>query len=193
MRSLEECKAEIFRRSEVKIRQRKQMRNRIVAACLPLCLCLGAVAAWGIGQQKSAADTAENMAMAPESVFMDTSIETEYSLHTGTKENAGGFVSKVTINGTEQTWEEGDQIPPAQQYAWVQSLYENKGSLPVKQEPSEAETYRIVFTMSDGTQSAYVLTGNVLTQEQTGKKVSLNHTQVNELKLILGIEQEELQ
>ena len=66
MRSLDECKAEILRRSEIKIRRRKQTRNRILAACIPLCLCIGigaaGVASGGFGAKS------ENMAAAPESI-----------------------------------------------------------------------------------------------------------------------------
>lgn len=65
MRSLDECKAEIFRRSEIKIKQRKKTRNRILAACIPLCLCIGigtvGFAAGGFGAKS------DNMAAAPES------------------------------------------------------------------------------------------------------------------------------
>ena len=41
MRNFEECKAEVFRRSEVRIKQRKKKIARVVAACVPLVLCLG--------------------------------------------------------------------------------------------------------------------------------------------------------
>lgn len=65
MRSLDEYKAEIIHRSEVKIKQRKKMRNRILAACVPVCLCvvIGAVGAFsGVLDVKS-----DSMAAAPES------------------------------------------------------------------------------------------------------------------------------
>ncbi len=38
MRELNECKAEIFRRSENIIKKRKRNRCRMVAACIPICL-----------------------------------------------------------------------------------------------------------------------------------------------------------
>ena len=44
MRNLEECRAEIFRLGEEKIKQRRKKRLRIVAACVPLCLCVVACA-----------------------------------------------------------------------------------------------------------------------------------------------------
>ena len=40
MRDLQECQAEVFRRSEEKIKARKRTRNRILAVCVPLCLLL---------------------------------------------------------------------------------------------------------------------------------------------------------
>ena len=67
MRSLEECKAEIFRRSEVKIKQRKKTRNRILAACIPLCLCMGIGAAGAFSG--GFAVKSDNMAQAPESAL----------------------------------------------------------------------------------------------------------------------------
>ena len=40
MRNLEDCKAEVFRRSEERIKERKRSRNRVLACCVPLCLLL---------------------------------------------------------------------------------------------------------------------------------------------------------
>ena len=40
MRNLEDCKAEIFRRSEERIKERKRNRNRVLVCCVPLCLLL---------------------------------------------------------------------------------------------------------------------------------------------------------
>lgn len=41
MRSLEQCKAEAFRRSEEIIKKRKKQRIVAIAACVPLVLCVG--------------------------------------------------------------------------------------------------------------------------------------------------------
>lgn len=40
MRELNECKAEVFRRSDNRIKERRRSRNRILAMCVPLCLVL---------------------------------------------------------------------------------------------------------------------------------------------------------
>lgn len=42
MKELHEYEAEIFRRSEKKIRERRRMRMRILSLCIPLCLIAGA-------------------------------------------------------------------------------------------------------------------------------------------------------
>ena len=42
MRDLEQAKAEVFRRSNARIKKRKTIRRSIIACCVPLVLCLGA-------------------------------------------------------------------------------------------------------------------------------------------------------
>ncbi len=44
MRNLDECQAEVFHRREKRIKARKTRRNRILAACVPLILCIAGVA-----------------------------------------------------------------------------------------------------------------------------------------------------
>ena len=40
MRSLDECRAEIFARSEKRIARRRNLRRRVMAGVIPLCLCI---------------------------------------------------------------------------------------------------------------------------------------------------------
>ena len=40
MRNLDECKSEIFRLGDEKIKKRKKRRIRVISVCVPLCLCL---------------------------------------------------------------------------------------------------------------------------------------------------------
>lgn len=40
MRELNECTAEVFRRSEKRIKERRRIRNRVFAWCIPLCLVI---------------------------------------------------------------------------------------------------------------------------------------------------------
>ena len=41
MRDLEQAKAEVFRRSDAKIKKRKAIRRNVIACCVPLVLCIG--------------------------------------------------------------------------------------------------------------------------------------------------------
>lgn len=56
MRDLNECKAEVFRRSEEKKKRQRRNRRRIVAGCACLCLCLTFV---GVGLSLSGAPGGE--------------------------------------------------------------------------------------------------------------------------------------
>ena len=40
MRELNDCTAEVFRRSEKRIKERRRMRKRVLAVCIPLCLII---------------------------------------------------------------------------------------------------------------------------------------------------------
>ena len=40
MREINECTAEVFRRSEKRIKERKRNRNRILMCCIPLLICI---------------------------------------------------------------------------------------------------------------------------------------------------------
>lgn len=39
MREINECTAEVFRRSEKRIKERKRNRNRILMCCIPFLIC----------------------------------------------------------------------------------------------------------------------------------------------------------
>ena len=98
MRSLDECKAEIFRRSEEKIKQRKKMRNRVLAACVPVCLCV-VIGAAGVFSGAFGAK-GENMAQAPESAGWNSNgfglmdAETSLGEDSCVSENTSNWVSE---------------------------------------------------------------------------------------------------
>ncbi len=48
MRDFNECKAEVFRRIEEGIRLRRQRRNRVLACCIPLCLCIAVLSVYAL-------------------------------------------------------------------------------------------------------------------------------------------------
>ena len=82
MRTLEQCKAEVFRRSEEKIRKRKVVRRCVIAACLPLCLFMSF---WAVmilpAMMPASADNAEKNG-SPMELYDDT--EKEFPTSTAT-------------------------------------------------------------------------------------------------------------
>ena len=72
MRSLEECKAEVFRRSEKIIKQRKVVRRCVIAACVPLVLVLSVALAMVVPAMMPA--SAENE-MAVDSAILEDSVK----------------------------------------------------------------------------------------------------------------------
>ena len=80
MRSLEQCKAEVFRRSEKIIKQRKVVRRCIVAACVPLVLVLSVALAMVVPAMMPA--KAENEMAVDSAVLADAEKYTESALGT---------------------------------------------------------------------------------------------------------------
>ncbi|MBQ8210068.1 MAG: hypothetical protein IJZ35_05755 [Clostridia bacterium] len=60
MRNFEERKAEIFRRSEERIIERKKKRNRILSICIPLFICIGAYSIFILPAMMPAKESADN-------------------------------------------------------------------------------------------------------------------------------------
>ena len=65
MRDLNECQAEVFRRSEQRIKARKQRRKHILLACVPLVLCITLLAAYSPRDTKTAADEESSVSKTP--------------------------------------------------------------------------------------------------------------------------------
>lgn len=55
MRDLNECQAEVFRRSEQRIKERIKRRKHILLACVPLVLCIALLAAFSPWDTRTAA------------------------------------------------------------------------------------------------------------------------------------------
>jgi len=80
MRELNECKAEIFRRSEKRIAQGKKRRNRIIALCVPLCIL---VSLWSVfilpAMMPAGSDMVENEEEIPDFDGADISNKGDFS------------------------------------------------------------------------------------------------------------------
>ena len=205
MRNFEERKAEVFRRSENRIKERKRNRNRILTMCIPLCLVITVLSVTMLPSLVPANN--KNMAndRTPEAVG-------------GLTGNSAEIVS-VLVSGAGLTPETNilveDTNKVAQIYYTVQSSFVSSGGGNKESAKEEAEDdalteenkdysqsgttnfssgYKLTFIADNGTQSTYTLNGYVLTDNNTNKSVTLTDTQrsliLDQLGLVITWEEE---
>ena len=199
MRNFDERKAEIFRRSENRIKERKRNRNRILAVCIPLCLVITVL---------SVTILPSLLPMNNKNMANDGTPEAVDGL-TG---NSAEFVS-VSVSGAGLTPETNilveDSNKVAQIYYTVQSSFVSSGGgnkenadvkpgddLLTEEEDKVysssgttnlASGYKLTFTADNRTQSTYTLNGYVLTDNNTNKSVTLTDTQRSQILDQLGL------
>lgn len=194
MRELNECTAEVFRRSEKRIRERRRKRARVLAVCVPVCLV---VAVW------SAA------------VFPPMILAEENSNHVGfpgMADKAEGSLVRpytaVEIQGglfpEEHDGKVTDAAAAAEMFRAVDSLFadaDNSGWDFSGNVPSDENTadrvqtestdiwrgYTITFMAEDGSQAVYRLRENTLVKVSTGETVFLSDAQAAGLLAVLGL------
>ena len=99
MRNLEECRAEVFRRSEARIRARKRRKIAILTACVPLVLCVALV--WAAGLPGKTGERASGLTeeYAPESAMGAVPAGTRPAM--GAVDDAHGQVFGAAAGKTE--------------------------------------------------------------------------------------------
>lgn len=205
MRNLDECTAEVFRRGEQRIRERRRNRNRVLALCIPACLIVAALSAINLpagipeGAAGDRAQTAEEMSGgAPESASCPyTAVEIQ---------DAGLFENEYFEEVT-------DRLAVAELFGAVNSIFADASenlpasedssaeSFPAENPPADAAnenqaqtesagTWKgctITFTAEDGSQAVYHLSENTLVNVTTNETVFLSNAQTAGLMAVLGI------
>lgn len=191
MREIDECTAEVFRRSEKRIKERR--RNRVLALCIPVCLF---IAVWpainlpamtpvleGDYYNQTSGEMAEN---APSLICPYIAVEIQDS-DLFPEEHHGGEVT--------------DQLAVTEMFLAVRSLFadafsdgqnvipaeENNINGDLVQSPNKPKGYTITFTAEDGSQTVYHLSGNTLVNVSADETVFLSDAQVAGLMAVLGI------
>ena len=198
MRNFEERKAEVFRRSENRIKERKRNRNRILALCIPLCLI---VTVWSImilpaimPANKSDNNAGEGMDIMGSVDGTDTAFVRVEIMSIGT--------------ATQSTILKDDADEVAQIYYTVQSSFVNSGGGNKESANDKAEDdalteenkdysqsgttnlssrFRIIFTTENGAQTVYSLSGDKLINETTKQETILTKDQRTNLLNMLGL------
>ena len=196
MRELNECKAEIFRRSEERIKQRKKARNRVLAFCIPLCLCLAVCSASFLPailySDKSAKNEAADMLAKEECEYSEGSLVCSY------------VTAEIrNMNGTAEDYQEiRDKAEVTRIFEVLYSVFPNidgssKGDKEFGQKSnvqdydtnagSKKIEYKITLTAADGSYTVYTFSDNKLCNLSTGQTIALSDEQLSELKETLNL------
>ena len=145
MRSLEECRAEVFARSEKRIAKRRKSRRRLIAGLCPLCLCMVLLASLPRFQQnyECMPEGFENAECAGEAGSGVTDI---------TKQEA----AVIHTDGERWTLSE----PQTEQLARTLDSYLADGK---RTEDHKAADYEIEIPTADGSKNRYLLSERMLT------------------------------
>lgn len=197
MREINECTAEVFRRSEKRIKERKRNRNRILAFCVPLCLI---VTVWSIMILPAMMPASKSDNSAGEGMDIMGSVD-------GT-DAAFVRVEIMSIGtATQSTILKDDAAEVAQIYSTLQSSFVNSGGGNKESVNEEAEDdaltenkdysqngttnlssgFRIIFTTENGAQTIYYLSGDKLINETTKQETILTEDQRSNLMNMLGL------
>lgn len=191
MRDLIECQAEVFRRSEKRIKARRQRRKHIAIACVPLVLCVILATPLLWPKEKTAAPGGNETAMG------------------GVQENIGESlicsIAKITVTGTNASkafTAPADVLPiwdllascktkAPQASGGETKAPESAGRNTETADPKYAITagpqYTITLVMHDGEKCEYRLTGNILENLTADQTHTLSQKEVQELYALLGI------
>ena len=196
MRELNECTAEVFRRSKKRIRERRRKRNRVLALCVPICLIVavwsaiifpGMIPAAETGDQAQAAGElrgdAEVSIVCPYTAveIQDAGMfpEEHHNRMTDTAAVAEMFRAIHSLFGDGDVYDrmESEIFPAAEDN--VNRDLTDSASIPTD--------YTITFTAEDRSQAVYHLSENTLLNVSTNETVFLSDAQVFGLLAVLGI------
>jgi len=189
MRELHECQAEVFRRSEKRIKERKQRRNHLIMACLPLVLCITILGAFLFPQE-------DDFKQAPESS------NEQFSGAMGKDEVGGLFAGSVEVSGngvsSYYTSVENVQgimrlingivaVPETNDGNDLKDYITDESTSTDKNENYQENCYKIVVHRSDGTSTEYLLVGSRLIDQNAQQEFPVSEDTMKDLKNALGI------
>ena len=210
MRELNECMAEVFRRGEQRIKERRRKRNRVFAVCIPVCLIAAVSSAISLPS------------MTPEMESDSLSQAVGEAAGSAPESAACPYTAAEIQAGTppEHYEEVTDRLAVAELFSSVNSIFADadsnfldaNGNLPAGEDfsaesfPAEnppadaangnqAQTESasiwkgctITFTAEDSSQAVYRLSGNTLVNVITGEAVFLSNSQAAGLLAVLGL------
>ena len=198
MRNLQECQAEVFRRSKKRIQERRKARKHLLAVCIPVCLV---ITVWSSvmlpalfpGNRKNMpteemaefADDVVGSAAGSDAAFIRVQVvSTGAATHTAILKEDAAEVARIydAVQAAFARAGEGDQ----------ESVQEESAEEPTEEFPrggtaTMSAGYKLIFSTGNGRQTVYSLTGSRLIHEATGQQTILPTDRRSELLHMLGL------
>lgn len=185
MREIDECKAEVFRRSEKRIKERKKKRNYILYLYIPLFMV---VIVWSVMimpemmPKKAVKNIAEGVSEDSTTSNSYVCPYTEVMIRNAGSSNDGS--QRVT-----------DKVKVARIFETIFALDESSGGGLTDDEDAADQNegtkymtgYIITFVTEDGSEKVYALDNNELFNVDENTKTILTGSQLEELSTLLGI------
>lgn len=197
MRELNECTAEVFRRSEKRIKERRRNRSRVLAVCIPVCLIITVWAVISFSPMMLAAETGDLVQAAEE--INGAAEGSPACPYTAVEIREPGIFPEEEHYGKVT-----DPSAVSEMFQTIHSLFSDAygnnltdgGNVPSEEAPvandlTDAASNRmdctIIFTAEDGSQAVYHLLENSLVDVSAQETVFLSDAQMVELLAVLGI------
>lgn len=183
MRTLPQCKAEIFRRSKQIREKRRRMGKHILLGCIPVFLC---VAVWSVNTHSQK----ETVGASGSHFYSDGNMLTGgVHLYREVELQNPKSGSRIIT----------DTAAVAELLRLIQSFAPDEAAAPggkTEQTPDTEPNHssamglelRIVFHGSNGSTCTYLLNGSSLINEETGTQLTLSETQLATLQAALALE-----
>ncbi len=195
MRNIQECYEEVLRRSEERIIERKKRRTHILAACIPLLLCVTIFAGFllpgfGIGTDMAAPEAGHPLYHA-ESAMEDGEVILTDSVEVVGNGLAHRFTSPEDVQEIMDfieaivTTPQTDTATDTSRFITDDSLTDDFLTMPGRD--ALGKSYQITLNHSNGTTEVYTLLGSALTHHATGEVFLLSEETYFALKNLLGI------
>lgn len=193
MREIKECSAEVFRRSEKRIKERKRNRSRILALCIPLFLMVSVWSVMTIPAMLSINDKT-------------VSVEEKADIEGAASFSSAAFVrvEMASVATAQSTILKEDAHEAAQIYQMMQSVFvydgagddnaesdvvsdENENKDFSRVENTAASGYQVTFTAENGVKTVFLITKDTLIDESNGRKAALTEERRLEILTALGL------
>ena len=191
MRNLQECQAEVFRRSENRIKEKIRQRRHVLAASVPVVLCIGVLSVFVLPAMKPNGVHGEAVTPNPNFEISTTTVKSEITdeRFVGSVEVLGNGIS---LSHTSDDAVQGIIQMVEQIVSDTETNHEKLEDFSTVENSSTGTTakkkeYKILIKQGDGSSAEYLLVDSMLIETATQKKFYMDAEVCLALKNALGI------